>query len=76
VGPAGTDTDALSFDAIELMNGGDLGGYFAVRDDWCSLLDQDINKTGTAVSDSHRAILRALHPLQHQGRLRRGFRPG
>jgi hypothetical protein len=57
VGPAGTDTDALSFDAIELMNGGDLGGYFAVRDDWCSLLDQDINKTGTAVSDSHRAIL-------------------
>jgi hypothetical protein len=57
VGPAGTDTDALSFDAIELMNGGDLGGYTAVFDDWCSLVKQGFHKTATAVSDSHRLVM-------------------
>jgi hypothetical protein len=57
VGPAGTDTDALSFDAIELMNGGDLGGYTAVHDDWCSLVKQGLHKTATAVSDSHRLVM-------------------
>jgi len=56
-GPAGTDTNALSFDAIELMNGGDLGGYTAVHDDWCSLVKQGLHKTATAVSDSHRLVM-------------------
>jgi hypothetical protein len=55
--PAGTDTDALSFDAIELMNGSGVGAFLRVRDDWCSLLDQGIHKTATGVSDSHRLIL-------------------
>jgi hypothetical protein len=57
VGPGGTSTTALSFDAIEMMNGSGAGGFFEVRDDWCSLLDQGIEKTATAVSDSHRLIL-------------------
>jgi hypothetical protein len=58
VGPAGTDTDALSFDAVELMNGGDLGRSFvAVYDDWCSLVKQGFHKTATAVSDSHRLVM-------------------
>jgi len=57
VGAAGTDTDALSFDAIELMNGGDLGGFTTVHDDWCSLVKQGYHKTATAVSDSHRLVM-------------------
>jgi hypothetical protein len=57
VGPQGTDTNALSFDAIELMNGGDLGGFTAVHDDWCSLVKQGFHKTATAVSDSHRLVM-------------------
>ncbi len=57
VGPDGTDTNALSFDAIELMNGGDLGGFTAVHDDWCSLVKQGFHKTATAVSDSHRLVM-------------------
>jgi hypothetical protein len=57
VGPPGTDTDALSFDAVELMNGGDLGGFTAVHDDWCSLVKQGFHKTATAVSDSHRLVM-------------------
>jgi hypothetical protein len=54
---AGTDTNALSFDAIEVMNGGDLNAFTSVRDDWCSLLKQGFHKTATAVSDSHRAVV-------------------
>jgi hypothetical protein len=57
VGPFGTDTNALSFDAIELMNGSGVGAFPEVRDDWCSLLSQGINITGTGVSDSHRLVL-------------------
>jgi hypothetical protein len=57
VGPAGTDSNALSFDAVELMNGGDLGGFTAVYDDWCSLVKQGFHKTATAVSDSHRLVM-------------------
>ena len=57
VGSGGTSTNALSFDAIEVMNGSGAGRFFEVRDDWCSLLDQGMHKTGTAVSDSHRLIL-------------------
>jgi hypothetical protein len=57
VGDVGTDTNALSFDAIELMNGGDLGGFTAVHDDWCSLVKQGFHKTATAVSDSHRLVM-------------------
>ncbi len=57
VGSGGTDTTALSFDALEVMNGSGVGAFLRVRDDWCSLLDQDIRKTGTGVSDSHRLIL-------------------
>jgi hypothetical protein len=57
VGPGGTSTTALSFDAMEVMNGSGVGNFTAVRDDWCSLLRQDLRKTGTAVSDSHRLIL-------------------
>jgi len=57
IGPGGTQTTALSFDAIEVMNGSGSGRFLDVRDDWCSLLDQGIEKTGTADSDSHRLIL-------------------
>jgi len=57
IGPGGTQTTALSFDALEVMNGSGVGRFLEVRDDWCSLFDQGIGKTGTAVSDSHRLIL-------------------
>ena len=57
VGPGGTSTTALSFDAMEVMNGSGVGSFGRVRSDWCSLLRQDLRKTGTAVSDSHRLIL-------------------
>jgi hypothetical protein len=57
IGPGGTTTTALSFDAIEIMNGSGAGAFLDVRDDWCSLLDQGIGKTGTAVSDSHRLVI-------------------
>jgi hypothetical protein len=57
IGPGGTSTTALSFDALEVMNGSGVGAFERVRADWCSLLKQDIRKTGTAVSDSHRLIL-------------------
>jgi anti-anti-sigma regulatory factor len=57
VGPAGTDTRAIDFDAIEVMNGSGVGAFLRVREDWCSLLDQGIHVTGTGVSDSHRLIL-------------------
>jgi hypothetical protein len=57
IGPGGTQTNALSFDALEVMNGSGVGRFLDVREDWCSLLAQGIHKTGTAVSDSHRLIL-------------------
>jgi len=57
IGPGGTQTTALSFDALEVMNGSGAGRFLDVRDDWCSLLDQGIEKTGTAVSDSHRLVI-------------------
>lgn len=57
VGPGGTDTTALSFDALEIQNGPGISGYQRVREDWFSLLKQGIHKTGTAVADSHRVIL-------------------
>lgn len=57
VGPGGTGTTGLTFDALEIMNGTNLGTYLKVRTDWFSLLDQGINKTGTAVSDSHRPVM-------------------
>ncbi len=57
IGPGGTQTTALSFDAIEVMNGSGVGRFLEVRDDWCSLLDQGLGKTGTAVSDSHRLVI-------------------
>jgi hypothetical protein len=57
IGPGGTDTTALSFDALEVMNGSGAGRFLEVRDDWCSLLDQGLGKTGTAVSDSHRLVI-------------------
>ena len=57
IGSGGTSTTALSFDAVEVMNGSGVGSFLPVREDWCSLLKQDIRKTGTAVSDSHRLIL-------------------
>jgi len=57
IGPGGTSTTALSFDALEVMNGSGVGAFQRVRGDWCSLLKQDIRKVGTAVSDSHRLIL-------------------
>ena len=57
VGPAGTDTTALSFDAMEIINGPDTNNYLAVRRDWFSLLNQGIHKTGFAVSDSHRPVM-------------------
>ncbi len=58
-GEQGTDTDGMSFDAIELLNGGDQGHYTEARADWFSFLDQNIRRTGVANSDSHRSILEA-----------------
>jgi hypothetical protein len=57
VGPGGTDTTALSFDALEIQNGPSISGYQRVREDWFSLLKQGIHRTGTAVADSHRVVL-------------------
>ena len=57
IGPGGTDTTALSFDALEVQNGPGISGYQQVREDWFSLLKQGIHKTGMAVADSHRVIL-------------------
>lgn len=57
VGPAGTSTTALSFDALEVQNGPGISGYQQVREDWFSLLKQGIHKTGMAVADSHRVVL-------------------
>lgn len=57
VGPAGTDTTVLSFDALEVQNGPSISGYQRVREDWFSLLKQGVHATGTAVADSHRVIL-------------------
>jgi hypothetical protein len=55
----GTSTRNIDFDAIELYNGNSLGQYQQVRNDWFSLLDQNIVKTATAVSDSHRIVVEA-----------------
>lgn len=57
VGPPGTDTTVLSFDALEIQNGPSIRGYQRVRADWFSLLKQGIHRTGTAVADSHRVVL-------------------
>lgn len=57
VGSAGTQTTALSFDALEVQNGPGIRGYQQVREDWFNLLRQGIHKTATAVADSHRVIL-------------------
>jgi hypothetical protein len=57
VGPSGTDTNGLSFDAMEILNGTALGRYLEVRQDWFSLLDQGYHHTGMANSDSHRPVL-------------------
>ncbi|HSK76498.1 MAG TPA: hypothetical protein VLQ45_08555 [Thermoanaerobaculia bacterium] len=57
VGPAGTSSTGLSFDAMEILNGTSLGQYLQVRRDWFSLLDQGINPAGMANSDSHRPVL-------------------
>jgi hypothetical protein len=57
VGPAGTDTTVLSFDALEIQNGPRIRGYQQVRADWFSLLKQGIHRTGMAVADSHRVVL-------------------
>lgn len=57
VGPDGTDTTGLSFDAMEILNGTSLSQYLLVRQDWFSLLDQGINPAGVANSDSHRPVL-------------------
>jgi hypothetical protein len=57
VGPPGTNSTGLSFDAIELINGTSMGKYLQVRRDWFSLLSQGIHRTGMANSDSHRPVL-------------------
>ncbi|HEV7509228.1 MAG TPA: hypothetical protein VGS07_30410 [Thermoanaerobaculia bacterium] len=57
VGPDGTDTTGLSFDAMEILNGTSLSQYLQVRQDWFSLLDQGISPAGMANSDSHRPVL-------------------
>ena len=57
--PRGTDTTGLSFDAMELMTGITVSRYLTTRTDWFSLLDQGLNKTATAVSDSHAVALTA-----------------
>ncbi len=57
VGASGTDTDGLSFDAMEILNGTSLSRYLEVRKDWFSLLNQGYHRTGMANSDSHRPVL-------------------
>jgi hypothetical protein len=57
VGPYGTDTNGLSFDAMELINGGGMSRFQPLRTDWFSLLDQGIRRTGVANSDSHRVVM-------------------
>jgi hypothetical protein len=57
VGPPGTDTTGLSFDAMEILNGTSLSEYLQVRRDWFSLLSQGFHRTGMANSDSHRPVL-------------------
>ena len=52
----------LDFDAIELMNGGSLERYRALRADWFALLRQGEVRTATANSDSHRAAEVAAMP--------------
>jgi hypothetical protein len=44
----------LDFDAVELMNGPSMVGYYRTRADWFSLLLQGEFRTATANSDSHR----------------------
>ena len=53
----GTGTRNIDFDAMEIYNGPRVGEYQQVRNDWFSLMGQGFFKTGTAVSDSHRAVL-------------------
>lgn len=56
----------IDFDAMEILNGTNVGGYLATRRDWFSLLNQVNLQTasgpvpfiaGTGVSDSHRITL-------------------
>ncbi len=52
----------LDFDAMEILNGTDIGSYLEMRRDWFSLLNQADGTTvpviwGTGVSDSHRITI-------------------
>ena len=50
-------TEAMAWDAQELINGTGYLDYLDNRADWFALLDQGFVKTGTANSDSHQAVL-------------------
>ncbi|MFT4519540.1 MAG: hypothetical protein ACI9JM_001937 [Halioglobus sp.] len=43
----------IDFDAMELLGGEAMNDYFSIRQDWFSLLQQNIYKIATANSDSH-----------------------
>lgn len=53
----GTGRRNIDFDSMEIYNGPSIGEYQQVRNDWFSLIRQGYFKTGTAVSDSHRAVM-------------------
>ena len=64
LGPASVENpdghDNLAFDVFEIANGargGDIGSLVEMRRDWFSLLDQDLRRWGTGVSDSHRVTV-------------------
>jgi hypothetical protein len=53
----GTGTRNIDFNAMELLNGDNIGQFQQVRNDWASLINQGFIKTATAVSDSHRVVV-------------------
>lgn len=55
----------LDFDAMELLNGNNFGGYQRSRADWFSFLLQGERRTGTANSDSHRLGVPVAFPRSY-----------
>jgi len=54
-GFSGSQYRDIDFDAIEILNSGDMNIYRTVRQDWFSFLAQGYRITATANSDSHAA---------------------
>ncbi len=58
----GSEYRDIDFDAIELLNGESMERYALVRDDWFSLLRQNVYKVATANSDSHHSAQLVAYP--------------